>query len=273
MFALAFVSVGLAGFTVTSSTATPTSTTDTWTTKTSTFTTTTTTWTCIGDRNTWDASNGGCPTYMPGYVGTNYGWCDIDSDNSIIANAVCHECGRCTDAISTTTTTTTTPALLCIGDRDTWNIGNGDCSTYAYGASENNYGYCDVDVDGNGVATSSVCSECGVCVDPTSTTTATSTSTTTTTPLMCIGDRYTWDAGEGGCSTYDVLAPGNNNEFCDADFDINNDIANTVCSECGMCADITTAFAVVALTAVSTTVTQTSTTGTDTSTTLTVTTV
>jgi hypothetical protein len=153
---------------------------------------------------------------------------------------------------------------MCIGDRDTWNIGNGDCSTYAYAHPGSNFQYCAVDVDGNGVATSSVCSECDVCVDP--------TTTTTTTPLMCIGDRYTWDAGNGGCGTYDALAPGNNYDYCDADFDSNNDIADTVCHECGMCTDVTTTFTVVALTTVSTTVTQTSTTGTDTSTTLTVTT-
>jgi hypothetical protein len=32
------------------------------------------------------------PLRYSDYVGTNCGWCNIDSDNSIMANADCHEC-------------------------------------------------------------------------------------------------------------------------------------------------------------------------------------
>jgi extracellular elastinolytic metalloproteinase len=49
----------------------------------------------------------------------------------------------------------------------------------------------------------------------------------------CNGDRDDWDAGHGGCSTYNE--DGFNAMFCGSDCDENNVCAMDVCAECGVC--------------------------------------
>jgi hypothetical protein len=56
--------------------------------------------------------------------------------------------------------------------------------------------------------------------------------------LQCVGDRSTYDAGFGGCSTYTV---GANGDWCEHDVDSNGHVAEDVCSECGKCSSATTA--------------------------------
>lgn len=81
---------------------------------------------------------------------------------------------------ATSTSSFTTP--LCQGDRLTFDIGYGDCSTYAPG--EYNEYYCGFDLDqDSGLYAEQVCSECGECsnkVTETESSATTETSTTTT---------------------------------------------------------------------------------------------
>jgi hypothetical protein len=57
---------------------------------------------------------------------------------------------------------TRTPTVIsCLGDRNTWNAGYGDCTTYAPG--QGNADYCG-DTSG-GLSGYQACSECGTCAD------------------------------------------------------------------------------------------------------------
>ena len=122
-----------------------------------------------------------------------------------------------TAALFATFLQTSTAQQLCVETEAPYDAGFGGCSTYAAGLINN--GFCDEDVDSNGILAQDACSECGVCVDA----------------AVCIVGETPFNGGFGVCSTY---AEGLiNNSFCSLDLDSNGVVAQDACAECGVCVD------------------------------------
>jgi len=167
---------------------------------------------CVETAAPFNAGFGECSTYAAGQFNNGFCALDVDSSNGVLAQAACAECGVCVDACSDTGVP--------------FNAGFGDCSTYAEGLINN--GFCDQDVDSNGILAQDACAECGVC------------ELAVTTPVApeCVVTDTQFNAGFGECSTY---AEGLiNNGFCDQDVDANGILAQDACAECGVCQEAVT---------------------------------
>ena len=169
---------------------------------------------CVDTDTPFNAGFGDCSTYAEGLI--NNGFCALDVDsNGILAQDACAECGVCEPAV------TTPVAPDCVVTDTPFNAGFGDCSTYVEGLTNN--GFCDQDVDSNGILAQDACAECGVCVEPEQSL------------ETCVETSAPFNAGFGDCSTY---AEGlGNNAFCDQDVDSNGILAQDACAECGVCED------------------------------------
>merc|ERR1719357_1067772 len=53
---------------------------------------------CVGNRATFDAAWGDCSTYVPGKE--NHDYCGKDEMDGLLAEQVCHECGKCSQGYS-----------------------------------------------------------------------------------------------------------------------------------------------------------------------------
>jgi len=53
---------------------------------------------CVGNRATFDAAWGDCSTYVPGKK--NHDYCGKDEMDGLLAEQVCHECGKCSQGYS-----------------------------------------------------------------------------------------------------------------------------------------------------------------------------
>eukprot|EP00747_Dinoflagellata_sp_TGD_P164972 gnl/TRDRNA2_/TRDRNA2_185671_c0_seq1.p1 gnl/TRDRNA2_/TRDRNA2_185671_c0~~gnl/TRDRNA2_/TRDRNA2_185671_c0_seq1.p1 ORF type:complete len:179 (+),score=22.13 gnl/TRDRNA2_/TRDRNA2_185671_c0_seq1:457-993(+) len=145
----------------------------------------------------------------------------MDQVDSLTASQICNECGSCQ---GTGTGSCQEGDVQCEGTRATWDVGYGNCTTYALGSLNNIY--CDEDSDGTRLA-SAVCSECGKCFGS-----GTGHCDSPTVLAVCKGTPSDFDAGFGGCTTY---APGmQNSGYCDKDVH-GHLTAMQVCSECGKC--------------------------------------
>jgi len=171
---------------------------------------------CIETSAPFDAGFGECSTYAEDLE--NNAFCDQDVDsNGILAQDACAECGVCVAA----------PA--CIDTGVPFDAGFGGCSTYAEGLFNN--GFCDQDVDFNGILAQDACAECGIWMQAE----AAPTPSPTASLSGFIETETPFNAGFGDCSTY---AEGqSNNSFCDQDVDSNGIIAQDACAECGVCVE------------------------------------
>jgi len=109
---------------------------------------------CTNDRNTFNADHGDCTTYLEGHLTNNFHYCDEDHKDGIWAKDTCSECGQCVDAI----------LPICSGNRNTFDAGYGDCTSYVEGRPNSNFNWCKTDAHDNIIA-SLTCFECGECID------------------------------------------------------------------------------------------------------------
>eukprot|EP00494_Astrolonche_serrata_P005221 UN05237 len=126
------------------------------------------------------------------------GWCDEDkSAEGILAEQACPQCGLChTDTV-----------CPC----DTVDCRNGGTCQHPSGTCNCVYGY-----------TGTLCE-----TSPNSKTSGLSGGSSPSCESTC-----TWNAGHGGCDTYDDIT---NNAFCDVDKDYNGVFASQACPQCGHC--------------------------------------
>jgi len=205
----------------------------------------------------WNAGYGVCSTYAQDTTGamfSNYEWCSSDVDTYTpgnFANEVCPECGSCvglqitppsaapTNPPTVAPTAPTSPPTAC-KDLPGWDAGYGNCSTYATG--ESNYGWCSMDMGPDGNFANQVCFECGTCTGGNATTAPTTAPTTPPTAVPTVApanqsatckDIPGWNAGYGECDQYQDWQP--NSDFCAMDMDAEGNLAENVCSECGVC--------------------------------------
>jgi len=124
----------------------------------------------------------------------------------------------------------TTPLPACVGDSSTFNAGYGGCDTYYSGSS--NYNYCNCDFSCPYFA-SDVCPGCGACeVGPTPAPTF-----PVPTPALpdCVGDSSSFNAGYGGCETYQYGMC--NHGWCAWD-KMNGVSAADTCPQCLSCTEV-----------------------------------
>ena len=221
----------------------------------------------------YDACFGKCKYYNPKYQENLFEWCDQDRDqNEVLAEDACEECGKCVEDKKNTLGQAELAGGCSPPDatskpcaNEPWKgAGHGGCATYVPDHVLNNFPYCNLDIDSNGVSAADACPECSVCYDSSATQDSISDTGVSGTlidgggssenpsaapvppptldPYKPICKFYVqqspFDACFGTCSKYkEGWGPDSNHEYCDQDIDRNEVLAEDACEECGKCVE------------------------------------